>query len=64
MHYKKISELPKQIRKSLPLEAQKAYLKAFNRAWEQYKDDDSVPSKDERETTAHQIAWKSVKEKQ
>jgi cation transport regulator ChaB len=64
MYYKQISELPKQIQESLPRNAQKEYLKVFNGAWEQYKDDQSIANNDERKSTAHQVAWESVKEGQ
>lgn len=60
MLYKDRSELPLQIQKSLPFADQDEYLKIFNSAWEQYKDDDSVQGRKEREITAHQVAWDAV----
>lgn len=62
MYYKQISQLPEEIQSTLPVSAQKEYLKIFNSAWEQYKGDPSVSEQEERKTTAHQVAWDAVEE--
>lgn len=55
MPYRTISDLPKNVKNPLPQHAQEIYLKAFNHAWDEYKDED------EREATAHKVAWSAVK---
>lgn len=60
MFYKNTDELPVQIQKSLLAGHQEAYLKIFNAAWEQYKDDDFFKNRKERESAAHQVAWEAV----
>ncbi len=60
MYYKSVSYLPQQIQESLPFSAQKTYLSVFNKAWEQYKDDQTLTTQKERESTAHQRAWEEV----
>jgi cation transport regulator ChaB len=60
MRYREISDLPTQIRNSLPVTAQQAYLKVFNQAWMQFKDDPAVAGEKERETNAHNMAWEAV----
>jgi cation transport regulator len=55
MPYDKTSELPDSVRDNLPEGAQAIYLKAFNSAWDEYE------AQDDREATAHKIAWSAVK---
>jgi cation transport regulator len=57
MPYEKPSELPDSVRENLPEGAQKIYLKAFNNAWDEYAD------QDDRESTAHKVAWSAVKQR-
>ncbi len=51
MPYRSIRALPKPVRENLPKKAQEIYMKAFNNADEQYKN----------EVTAHKVAWSAVK---
>jgi len=53
MPYKTVNELPDNV-KSLPTHAKEIYMKAFNSAFEQYKDDDG------REAKTHATAWVAV----
>ncbi|MDD5096611.1 MAG: ChaB family protein [Candidatus ainarchaeum sp.] len=52
MPYKKISDLPENVRHVLPKRAQELFLKAFNSAWGQYKGDEII---------AFKVAWTAVK---
>ena len=54
MPYKTIDELPDSV-KALPAHAKEIYMKAFNSAFEQYKD-----RGDQREALAHATAWSAV----
>lgn len=56
MTIEKVDQLPKSVRESLPEDAQAIYLDAFNRAWEQFEDEE------DREAAAHREAWKVVRE--
>ena len=55
MPYQSVSELPDGV-KELPAHAKEIYMKAFNAAFEQYKD-----RGDEQEELAHSTAWAAVK---
>lgn len=57
MPYERITELPNSVRNNLPKHAQEIYKSAFNSAWDQYSDHNN------REETAHKVAWSAVKEK-
>jgi len=46
-------------RAHLPLHAQEIYLAAFNKAWAEYE----ARGSDQRERTAHRVAWAAVKRK-
>lgn len=61
MTYKRKSDLPKQVKDNLPKDAQDIYRKAFNSAWEQYKDPDDRRGDASREETSHKVAWNAVK---
>lgn len=56
MPYESISDLPDSVRAHLPEGAQKIYKEAFNNAWHEYA------SRDDREATAHKVAWSAVKQ--
>lgn len=62
MPYDSKSELPENVRDSLPEHAQEIYREAFNSAWEQYSDPEDRRGDQSREATAHQVAWSAVKE--
>ena len=53
MPYQTIGELPDNV-KALPAHAKEIYMKAFNAAWEQYKD------RNNQEALAHATAWAAV----
>lgn len=57
MPYNSRDDLPGQVTDHLPAHAQDIYKEAYNSAWEQYSD------REDREATAHQVAWSAVKEK-
>ncbi len=60
--YNNLKELPEQIKKNLPKPAQEIYLKAFNNAWEQYKDPDKRRGNQSQEEVSHKVAWSAVKQ--
>ena len=55
MPYKSINELPTQVKDNLPKHAQSIYKSSFNSAY------DSHEGEEDREETAHRIAWSAVK---
>lgn len=59
MPYRTIEDLPPPIQAHLPLHAQEIYRGAFNSAWTQY----AVRGPEQRERTAHRVAWAAVKRK-
>ena len=61
MPYKKISELPEQVKTTLPKHALEIYLAAFNNAWDQYSKPEDRRDHASREETAHKVAWAAVK---
>lgn len=62
MPYSKHSELPEQVKNSLPEHAQEIYKEAFNSAWDEYKDASDRKGNRDREETAHAVAWSAVKQ--
>ena len=60
MAYKNLQELPEDVRNSLPLEAQRLFVAAFNCAWEQYKRLEIEQGVEAREKMAEQVGWKAV----
>ena len=56
MPYTKNSDLPASVADVLPKHAKEIYRAAFNSAWEQYQEPE-----EEREETAHKVAWSAVK---
>lgn len=63
MPYENTAELPESVKNSLPNKGQKMYKEAFNNAWDQYKDPEDRRKSDNREETAHRVAWSAVKQK-
>jgi cation transport regulator len=61
MPYKKIDDLPENVRENLPKHAQEIFLKAFNNAWNEYKDTDKRKGNSSREETSFKVAWAAVK---
>ncbi len=52
-------DLPPPVRAHLPPHAQEIYLGAFNNAWTEY----AARGPEQREITAHRVAWAAVKRK-
>jgi cation transport regulator len=63
MPYKKLNDLPKQVRDNLPTHGQEIYMSAYNNAWDEYKDPADRNNNNTREETAHKVAWSAVKTK-
>lgn len=61
MPYKSNDELPDSVRNNLPKHAQDIYRKAFNSAWEEYKNPEDRRGDDSREEVSHKVAWSAVK---
>jgi cation transport regulator ChaB len=53
-------DLSEHLRKSMPEEAQEIYVKAYNKSWENYDEDDDL-GKQSREAVAHRDGWAAVK---
>lgn len=60
MAYNNLKDLPEQVRNNLPEHAQEIFLKAFNNAWEEYKESESRRGGSSREETAFRVAWSAV----
>ncbi|MGB9937558.1 MAG: ChaB family protein [Methanobacterium sp.] len=60
MPYKNKNDLPKQVTENLPEHGQEIYLKAFNNAWEQYKEPKERRGNESREQVSHKVAWSAV----
>ena len=56
MPYASIDDLPLSVRSHLPTNAQKIYPGAFNSAWQS----DHQQPPEEREFSAHRVAWAAV----
>lgn len=63
MPYKKLSDLPENVKNVLPSSAQEIYLAAFNNAWDEYQKASKRAGDASREETAHKVAWAAVKKK-
>lgn len=61
MPYKKLSELPEQVKNALPNHGQEIYRAAYNNAWDEYKKASDRRDGSSREETAHKVAWAAVK---
>lgn len=61
MPYETNAELPENVRNVLPKHAQDIYRKAFDSAWDEYRDADDRRGDASREETAHRVAWAAVK---
>jgi len=61
MPYNSVSDLPKSVTSGLPSHAQEIYLKAYNNAWDEYKDPDKRIGGASQEETASRVAWAAVK---
>lgn len=63
MPFPKRDDLPESVTNVLPAHAQDIYKEVFNSAWKEYKDASDRNSDDDREVTAHKVAWSAVKQK-
>lgn len=61
MPYNTTSDLPRGVKDNLPPHAQDIYKEAFNSAYSEYKDPESRRGDEDREETAHKVAWSAVK---
>lgn len=61
MPYSRNNELPDGVKDNLPSKAQEIYRKAFNSAFDDYKDEEDRRGDDSREEVAHKVAWSAVK---
>lgn len=61
MPYLRNTDLPKSVRDHLPRPAQTIYRKAYNNAWDEYKERAKRKGAASRETAAHRVAWSAVK---
>lgn len=61
MPYNDLSDLPASVKDHLPKHAQEIYLKAFNNAWQEYKDAEMRWEDSSQEETAYRVAWAAVK---
>jgi cation transport regulator len=61
MPYGRKSELPYRVKENLPSHAEEIYQKAYNSAWEQYKDPSKRRGNETREEVSHKVAWNAVK---
>jgi len=61
MPYNQVSDLPASVKDHLPEHAQEIFMRAFNSAWQEYKDSDKRMGSASQEETAFRIAWAAVK---
>ena len=61
MPYRSINELAESVRNVLPTHAQEIYKEAFNNAYDQYDKPSERRGDEDREETAHKVAWSAVK---
>ena len=61
-YYNGLKDLPERVRNNLPEHGQEIFMKAFNNAWEQYKDPEKRRGGPEqsREEVAFKVAWSAV----
>lgn len=62
MPYQNNSDLPDSVKNNVPSHGQTIYRKAFNSAWDEYKDSDDRRGNASREEVAHRVAWAAVKQ--
>ncbi len=63
MPFETKTELPKQVKDSLPKQAQEIWKEAYNSAFEQYDDPDKRRGDASQEEAAAKVAWSAVKKK-
>jgi cation transport regulator len=62
MPYASNIDLPENVLKSLPQPAQETYRKAFNNAWNNYRQASSRDGNVDLEDVAHFVAWAAVEQ--
>lgn len=55
------TDLPERLKDELPPHAQEIYQKTLESAYKEYRDPEKRRSNDDRESTAHKVAWSAVK---
>lgn len=63
MPYNSTNDLPDNVMNVLPKHAQEIFQKAFNSAYEEYRDPADRNGGDDREDVARKVAWSAVKKK-
>lgn len=63
MPYSSNSNLPKDVKDTLPDHAQDIYREAYNSAYEKYDNPKERRGDASQEETAHKVAWSAVKNK-
>ncbi len=61
MPYQSNAQLPESVTNVLPKHAQDIYRATFNNAFDEYQSAADRQDGDDRETTAHKVAWSAVK---
>lgn len=61
MPYSNTNELPESVQNVLPKHAQDIYKEAFNSAYDEYSSPSKRRGDEDREETAHKVAWAAVK---
>ena len=61
MPYDDLNDLPASVKDHLPKHAQEIYLKVFNNAWQEYKNENKRWENTSQEETAYRVAWAAVK---
>ena len=63
MPYQSNAQLPESVTNVLPKHAQDIYRATFNNAFDEYQSAADRQDGDDRETTAHKVAWAAVKKR-
>jgi len=63
MPYNSNADLPDNVTHVLPKHAQDIFRKAFNSAYDEYKNPEDRRGDSDREDTARRVAWSAVKKK-
>ncbi|NLJ92925.1 MAG: cation transport regulator [Aeromonadales bacterium] len=63
MPYQSNAQLPESVTNVLPKHAQDIYRATFNNAFDEYQSAADRQDGDDRETTAHKVAWSAVKKR-
>lgn len=61
MPYPNTSDRPKKVKDTLPAHAEEIFQKAFNSAYEEYKDPSKRRGNESLEEVANKVAWAAVK---